>query len=110
MNYTWQILSLGLKDQINQEGNLLEDAIVYVHWKKIGEDSDGNKASYLGKTELSAVNVSSESFINLNTVSKEDVISWIENSLSPSQKNNIEKILLSKIEKSKLKKYTPSWG
>lgn len=110
MNYTWQILNLGLKDQINQEGKLLEDAIVYIRWKKIAEDADGTKVSYVGQTELSAANVSSASFINLNTVSKEDVVSWIEASLIKREKANIEKILLKKIEKSKLKTYTPSWG
>lgn len=110
MNYTWQILSLGLKDQINQDGELLQDAIVFVHWKKIAEDANGSRVSYLGKTELSAANVSAESFINLNTVSKEDVIDWIENSLTASQRSSIENILLKKIEKSKLRKYTPSWG
>lgn len=110
MNYTWQILKLGLKDQINQDGQLLEDAIVYVQWKKIGEDSDGNKSSYVSETELSAASVSAESFINLNLVSKEDVIQWIENSLSQREKDNIEKVLTKKIEKSKLKRHTPSWG
>jgi hypothetical protein len=110
VNYTWHISKLGLKDQINQEGQLLEDAIVYVHWKKIAEDTNGTKVSYVGETELSASNVSSDSFINLNLVSKEDVISWVENSLSKRDKENIEKILLKKIEKSKLRKYTPSWG
>lgn len=110
MNYTWQIVNLGLKDQINQEGVLLEDAIVYVRWKKIAEDADGTRATYLGQTELSAANVSSASFINLNVIAKEDVIDWIENSLSQREKTNIEKILLNKIEKSKLRKYTPTWG
>lgn len=110
MNYTWQILNLGLKDQINQEGELLEDAIVYIRWKKIAEDADGTKVSYVSQTELSAAGVSSASFINLSLVSKEDVIDWIENSLTKKEKSNIEKILIKKIEKSKLRKYTPSWG
>jgi hypothetical protein len=110
VNYTWQIIDLGLKDQINQEGELLEDAIVYVRWKKTAIDDSGKKASYVGRTDLSAANVSSGSFVNLNLVSKEDVITWIENSLSKGQKNNIEKVLLNKIEKSNLRKFTPSWG
>ena len=110
MNYTWQIINLGLKDQINQEGELLEDAIVYVRWKKIAEDADGTKVSYLGQTELSAANVPSTSFINLSLVAKEDVIDWIENSLTQREKTNIENILLKKIEKNNLRKYTPSWG
>lgn len=103
-------MKLGLKDQMNSEGQLLEDAIVYVHWKKIAQDADGNKATYVGETELSAADVSSASFINLNVVSKDDVIEWIEGSMPKSQKDNIDKTLLKKIEKNKLKKFTPSWG
>jgi hypothetical protein len=110
VDYTWHIVKLGLKDQINKEGEFLQDAIVHVQWKKILEDADGIKVSYVGETELSAENISSASFINLNLISKEDVISWIENGMPQSKKDNIEKILLKKIEKSKLKKYTPSWG
>jgi hypothetical protein len=110
VNYSWQIVRLGLKDQINQEGQLLEDSIVFVEWKKIAEDTNGYKVSYLGKTELSAYKVSAESFINLNLISKEDVVDWIENSLSQRDKNNIEKILIKKIERNKLKIFTPSWG
>lgn len=110
MNYTWQILKLGLIDQINQEGELLQDAIVHVHWKKIAQDADGNKSSYVGKTELSAANVSSASFINLSLVAKEDVIEWVENTLSETEKTNINNILAKKIERNKIRTFTPSWG
>ena len=103
-------MKLGLKDQINNEGALLTDAIVHVHWKKIGEDSEGNVVSYVSQTDLSAEKVSADSFINLNLISKEDVIEWIENSMTQKEKDNIEKILLKKIEKSKLRKIVPSWG
>ena len=109
MNYTWQISKLGLKDQINQEGELLEDSIVYVHWKKMAQE-DGIKVSYVGETYLSADNISASSFINLSLVAKEDVVQWIENSLTQREKEVIEKVLEKKIEKSKLRKYTPSWG
>lgn len=109
MNYTWYILNLGLKDQMNQEGVVLEDAIVYVHWKKVAEDSDGNFASYVGKTELLAEEISSDSFINLNAVTKENVVSWIENSMSVNKVNSIDNILAKKIEKSKIKSYRPNW-
>ena len=108
MNYTWQIARLGLKDEMNHEGQLLQDAIVHVVWKKTGYDADGTKASYVGETEFSAAQDSSADFINLSLIAKEDVVGWIENSLSKRDKDNMDKIIQKKIEKSKLRFTTPS--
>lgn len=110
MNYTWQIARIGLKDQMNHEGQLLQDAIVHVVWKKTGQDADGAKASYVGETEFSAAEVSSADFINLNLIAKDDVVGWIENSLSQREKTNIDNIIQKKIDKSKLRYTNPSWG
>lgn len=103
-------MRLGLKDQTNQEGQVLQDAIVFVEWRKVAVDTDGSKASYLGKTQFSAYEVSAGDFIDLNLISKEDVVGWIENSLTQREKNNINTILNKKIEKNKLRMVTPSWG
>jgi len=110
VNYTWHILNLGLRDQMNQEGALLEDAIVFVHWKKVAEDADGICASYVGKTDLQADQISSDSFIDLSAVTKEVVVSWVENNIAGSKADSINDILASKIEKSKIKSYKPNWN
>ena len=109
MNYTWRITKLGLRDELNGDNVLLENAIVRVQWKRIAEDTDGTTATYLGHTDLVASNISASDFTSLNDVTKAQVIAWVEASLTAGQVSRIHKQLESKIERNRLRTITPSW-
>jgi hypothetical protein len=108
MNYQWRIIRLGLSDELNNDGVVLENAIVDVRWKRIATGGDGS-ASFIGSTKLSAKDVSASDFISLDNIKEADVLSWVQNSLSESEINRINKILDRKIELQKIRIRKPSW-
>jgi hypothetical protein len=109
MNYQWRIVRLGLSDELNSDGVILENVIVNVRWKRIAIDEDGNTSSHLGSTDLSAKEVSSEAFISLDAITEATVLSWVQNSLPANKINIIEKNLQKKIEAKKVKVRKPNW-
>ena len=54
MNYSWKIARLGLDDELNNDGVLLENSIVQIHYKRIAADDDGTTSSYVGTCYFSA--------------------------------------------------------
>lgn len=109
MNYSWRIIKLGLNDQLNQDGVLLENAVVQVQWKLIAEDTDGVRASYVGNTSLNVNSVSADEFVSLNDVTANQVISWIQEALSGVEQDRINKQLDAKIERKRLREIRPNW-
>ena len=109
MNYTWRITKLGLRDELNGDDALLENAIVRVQWKRIAEDTDGTTATYLGHTDLDASTISAANFTALNDVTKDQVITWVEASLNAGQMQRIHKQLDTKIERNRIRTIKPSW-
>lgn len=109
MNYSWHILRLGLQDELNHEGTLLENAIVNVKWKRVAEDADGTTASYIGNTKLSAANVAAADFIVLNSVTNEIAIGWVENSISDRELTRIDAQLDNKVERNRVRNIRPNW-
>lgn len=109
MNYTWRIIKLGLNDQLNQDGVLLENAVVQVQWKLIAEDTDGVKASYLGNTTLNVSDIPKDQFVPLNDVTSAQVIVWVQAALAGAEQDRINKQLDAKIERKRLREIRPNW-
>ena len=109
MNYTWRIAKLSLQDELNHEGVLHENAVVSVKWKRIAKDTDGTTASYVGNTAFSAKNVSEENFIPVNQLESSQVISWVENSITPAELQRIDDQLNKKIERNRSRNISPNW-
>lgn len=109
MNYTWKILRLGLQDQINQDGQLLENAVVSVKWRRVGEDTDGVRASYVGNTKFSAASLSAADFTNLTDLTNLQVIEWLESALQDGEITRIDKQINRKIEKNRVRNIKPGW-
>ena len=109
MNYQWRIVRLGLSDELNDAGAVLENAIVEVRWKRIATDEAGNTASHVGLTKLTAKEVSASDFISLDAVTEANVLAWVQNSMTEHKINKINKILENKIEAQKVRKTKPSW-
>lgn len=109
MNYQWRVVRLGLQDELNNDGVLLQNSIVDVRWKKIATDTDGTSASYLGQTTLTAKDVPAANFINFGEVTEAVVLEWVQNSLDSADINRIDKALQKKIEKNRIKTQKPNW-
>lgn len=89
MNYSWEVLNLSTENRVDQNGELLENAVVHVKWRKTGTDDLGRKASFLGRTQLdlTADSVTSESFIDFANLTKDVVVSWIESNANQDEVN-----------------------
>jgi hypothetical protein len=109
MNYTWYIAKLGLKDELNHEGTLLENSVVEIQWKRVARDTDGTEASYVGRTKLSARDVDEADFTQIASVTKEQAIQWVENNMSDYELNLINKTLERKVERNRQRQVSPSW-
>ena len=78
ITYTWKMKEIKIVDQTNSEGKVLKDAVVQTLWQKIGKDDDGNEGIFMGATPLSAVNVPEADFKSLDTLTEEQVLTWIK--------------------------------
>ena len=85
MNYSWQILKFSTRDQTNSEGVVLPNAVVKIKWKRSGTDADGNTASVLGYTTLTAENVGADSFVQFESLTEEMVVGWIESVITDAK-------------------------
>lgn len=109
MTYTWEILKLGTLDQTNSDGDVLADAIISIKWKKIATSEANKKASFVGKTSLDLTETSLADYIDLDDVTKENVVDWIEGSMTESEINNINRILAKKVETETMTTFKPDW-
>lgn len=109
MNYTWKILRLGLKDELNHEGTLLENAVVEVKWKRTGVDTDGVTATYVGNSKFSAANTAAADFTSHNDLTNAQVIEWLENAIEPGEIARIEAQIARKIERNRVRNIKPNW-
>jgi hypothetical protein len=109
MNYTWEILKLGTLDQTNSDGDVLADAIISIKWKKIATNDANKKASFVGKTTLDVTDTSLADYVDLDDVTKANVVSWIEESMSEAEINNINNILSKKLQIETMTTFKPDW-
>lgn len=71
--YTWDVENVDLLGSHN--GN--ENVVFRVVWKCTAEDSEGNSKNQVGVVELNP-NVSSETFISVDNVTKQNIIDWVK--------------------------------
>lgn len=77
MNYSWLIQKLVTRTEQSSDSAELSDAVVQVHWKRIGINDDGDSASINGYTTLSTAEVASADFVAFNDLTEEVVINWL---------------------------------
>lgn len=109
MNYSYHILKLGLRDETNTDGEVNENSVVEIQWKKIATDTDGITASYVGKTLVSSESTSSSDFVALADLTKDIVLNWVMSDISAKQ-DKINNTLQNKIDKKKTTFTTPNWN
>lgn len=96
-------------NQVNTDGEALNDAVVRVDWKKTCINEDGVEASYLGKSELSAETVSSADFIDFETLTEDRVKGWVIDSLDDRTLESIDKTIQRSFTKRGIQKRELPW-
>lgn len=76
LEYT--VTGLKVKDEVNNDGVTLQNAVVQTYWKCIGTDENGNTGEFQGATPFSAANVLANSFVDFADLQEADVVAWIE--------------------------------
>ena len=109
MNYTWRILKLGLQDELNSEGTLLENSVVNVKWRRHATDTDGVTASYVGNSTFSAADTPAADFIALNDLTNAQVIEWLEADVEEAELSRINEQLNIKINRARMRQIKPGW-
>jgi len=109
VNYSWKIARLGLDDELNNDGVLLENSIVQIHYKRIATDDDGTTSSYVGTCYFSAKTKAAADFIALNDVTNVLALAWLEESLGEEQINKIDTALAGKVARKKVRLVKPGW-
>lgn len=77
--YVYQIERMKVKDEVNNDGVTLQNAVCQTFWKVTGTNSDGDSAEFSGATPLSAASVSLDNFTDFSTLTEDTVIGWIRN-------------------------------
>jgi len=109
--YTWKMKEIKIVDQTNSEGKVLKDAVVQTLWQKIGKDDDGNEGIFMGATPLSAVNVPEADFKALDTLTEEQVLTWIKAIVEADSTYvaHINEVIAEAIETGKIKTAPLPW-
>ena len=112
LTYTWKMRELKIVDQTNSEGKVLKDAVVQTLWEKTGKDDDGNEGRFMGATPLTAANVSESDFKELNSLTEEQVLTWIKALVEPDAAYvaHINEQISKDIENKKITQKAMPWG
>ena len=112
MTYTWKMKEIKVMDETNSDGKVLKDAVVQTLWTKTGKDADGNEGVFSGATPLTAANVSESDFKALNTLTEEQVLTWIKALVEPDAGYvaHINEQISKDIENQKITQKAMPWG
>ena len=116
--YAWKVTNLKVKDQVNADGESLQNAVVQTYWQCEGTDENGNSAFFSGATPFSAENVPAGSFKAFADLTEADVLAWIQNVVNSDAnykahideqiQREIDKELVTEVEEESLPWATPT--
>ena len=104
MTYEWEIVEVGVKDSVNNDNEVLNEAIVEVTWKKTGTDLSNNSAEYLGRTVLDPSATSAASFVAYDEVTSSTIIDWLESTITAEAMQKIDAVIEKSIADSTITK------
>lgn len=99
ITYAWEIVNMETKDETNTNGDVLQNSVVRVTWKRVGTETGGTNHSFLGTSWFTAVDVSTDDFINFFSLTESTVVGWIENKLTAGEIQKIDDIIARRIGK-----------
>lgn len=99
-SYTHEITSLKVKDEVNNDGVTLTNAVCQTYWKRTGTDEDGNSGTFSGATPFTAVSVGEDDFTDFASLTEAEVIGWITNVIDndPTYKTHIDEVIQRQID------------
>lgn len=77
LTLAYSVTGIKVKDEVNADGDTLENAVCQTYWKAVGTDSDGNVGEFSGATPFTAAAVSQANFTDLADLTEANVIGWI---------------------------------
>lgn len=77
--YTYAVERLKVKDEVNNDGVTLRNAVCNTYWTITGEDEDGNVATWSGATPFTAAEVGEDDFTDFADLTEAEVVGWIRN-------------------------------
>lgn len=110
ITYVWEIVSLETKDETNINGDVLQNSVVRVTWKRNGTDTDGVSHSFLGNSWFTSENTSVGDFVNYFDLTEESVITWLTNKIGSHEVQKIDDIIARRIDKKNSIVRTPPWS
>ena len=78
MTYTWNVTAMKVMDQINEQGQVLKNAVVQTYWEKHGTDASGNEGMFAGATPFTATDVPEGEFTPFDQLTENQVLGWIQ--------------------------------
>ena len=98
LTYTWKVTGIKTRDEVNAEGETLQNAVVQTYWQKIGTDADGNEGTFSGATPFTAKDVPAGAFVPLAELTEETVIGWIQAVVVGSYEEHVNGMIQKQID------------
>jgi hypothetical protein len=110
LTFSWEVISLKTKNEINTDGDTLNDAVVQTYWKCTGVDADGNEAYFLGDTRFSAANVPASSFVAFANLTEATVLTWIQSVVVGDHLEHLQGIIQERIDNASIQEPELPWA
>lgn len=98
LTYTWKVTGIKTRDEVNEQGETLKNAVVQTYWQKIGTDGDSNEGTFSGATPFTAANVPAGEFVPLAELTEEIVLGWIQAVVVGGYKEHVDSMIQKQID------------
>lgn len=97
ITYTWKVKNIKTRDEVNEQGGTLPNAVIQTYWEKIGTDEDNKIGTFSGATPFTPTNVPDEEFIPFEELTEEIVLNWIKAVVVDSYETHVDEKILQQI-------------
>lgn len=97
ITYTWKVKNIKTRDEVNEQGGTLPNAVIQTYWEKIGTDEDNNIGTFSGATPFTPTNVPDGEFIPFEELTEEIVLNWIQAVVVDSYETHVDEKILQQI-------------
>lgn len=110
ITYSWEIVNMETKDETNSNGDVLQNSVVRVTWKRKGLDDGGSTHTFLGNSWLTSVETSTADFVDFFSLTEETVVGWLESKITAHEIQKIDDIIARRIDKKNSIVRNPPWS
>lgn len=93
ITYTWAVTGLKTKTE-----GANQNAVVQTYWTKTGTDSEGRSGVFNGATPFTSVDVPEGEFISFEQLTEENVLSWIQASVTGGYEEHVNQQIQKQID------------